>query len=173
MATRAARLGRGDVASERHWDAYKAGLKSFIAEAKLLARFDHPSLIKVYRFWEENGTAYMVMPFYEGPTLEAALAELDHVPGETELRAWLKPILNAVALLHDGGVWHQNIGPDTIVLTPVGPVLFGLGSAEQTIAALEHTPAAALKPGFAAIEQYGMPPRPSAAPGPTCTRSRR
>jgi serine/threonine protein kinase len=136
-------------------DTYKASLKSFVAEARLLARFDHASLVKVYRFWEENGTAYMVMPFYEGQTLEGALAELDHVPGEAELRAWLKPVLNAVSLLHDGGVWHQNIGPDNILLTPVGPVLFGFGSAQQTIAALEHTPAAALKPGFAAIEQYG------------------
>src|SRR6202008_3597005 len=125
------------------------------AEARLLARFDHPSLVKVYRFWEENGTAYMVMPFYEGPTLEDALGELDHVPGEVELRAWLKPVLNAVALLHEGGVWHQNIGPDSVVLTSVGPVLFGLASAEQAIAAHAHTPAAALKTGFAAIEQYG------------------
>ena len=155
MAIRSAGSTAVTVAAERDWDTYKAGLKSFVAEARLLARFDHPSLVKVYRFWEENGTAYMVMPFYEGPTLEDALAELDHVPGEAELRAWLKPVLNAVSLLHDGGVWHQNIGPDSIVLTPVGPVLFGLGSAQQTIAALEHTPAAALKPGFAAIEQYG------------------
>ena len=155
MATRLAGSPEVTVASERQRDAYKAGLKSFVAEARLLARFDHASLVKVYRFWEENGTAYMVMPFYEGPTLEAALADLDHVPSEAELRAWLKPVLNAVALLHESGVWHQNIGPDNIVLTPVGPVLFGLGAAEQTIAALEHTPAAALKPGFAAIEQYG------------------
>jgi serine/threonine protein kinase len=155
MATRSPGSPAVNVASERDHDAYKAGLKSFVAEARLLARFDHPSLVKVYRFWEENGTAYMVMPFYEGPSLEEALAELDHVPGEAELRAWLKPVLNAVSLLHEGGVWHQNIGPDSIVLTPVGPVLFGLGSAEQAIAALAHTPAAALKPGFAAIEQYG------------------
>ena len=62
--------------------AVRAGLKSFVNEARLLARFDHPSLVKVYRFWEENGTAYMVMPYYEGPTLKAALAELGHVPSE-------------------------------------------------------------------------------------------
>ena len=141
--------------SERRLDVFKAGLKSFVNEARLLARFDHASLVKVYRFWEENGTAYMVMPFYEGPTLKAALAELGHVPSEAELRAWLKPILNAVALLHDGHLWHQNIGPDGIVLTPIGPVLFGFGAAEHTIAALDHTPASALEPGFAAIEQYG------------------
>ena len=155
MATRIAGAMPVVIRSERLLDAFKAGLKSFVNEARLLARFDHASLVKVYRFWEENGTAYMIMPFYEGPTLKAALAELGHVPSEAELRAWLKPVLNAVTLLHDRHLWHQNIGPDGIVLTPIGPVLFGFGAAEHTVAALNHTPAAALKPGFAAIEQYG------------------
>jgi serine/threonine protein kinase len=143
------------VAPDRHLDSFRAGLAGFMNEARLLARFDHPSLVKVYRFWEENGTAYMVMPYYEGPTLKAALAELGHVPSEDELRAWLKPILNAVTVLHEGGTWHQNIGPEEILLTPVGPVLLGFASAAHAIEALHHTPAVALKPGFAAIEQYG------------------
>ena len=143
------------VAADRHLEAVRAGLKSFVNEARLLARFDHPSLVKVYRFWEENGTAYMVMPYYEGPTLKAALTELGHVPSEAELRTWLKPILNAVTLLHDGAVWHQNIGSDEILLTPFGPVLLGFAAAAHAIEAMNHTPAAALKAGFAAIEQYG------------------
>jgi serine/threonine protein kinase len=143
------------VKSERHLDTFKAGLKSFVNEARLLARFDHPSLVKVYRFWEENGTAYMVMPFYEGPTLKTALAELGHVPSEGELRTWLRPVLNAITVLHDGGVWHCNIGPGEIMLTPVGPVLLGFASARQAIAAALLRPEAGLQSGFAAIEQYG------------------
>ena len=143
------------VAPDRQFDTFRAGLAGFVNEARLLARFDHPSLVKVYRFWEENGTAYMVMPHYEGPTLKTALAELGHVPSEDELRTWLKPILNAITVLHEGGTWHQNIGPDEIVLTPVGPILLGFASAAHAIEALHHTPAAALKAGFAAIEQYG------------------
>ena len=145
----------GIITPERHVDTFKAGLAAFINEGRLLARFDHPSLVKVYRFWEENGTAYMVMPYYEGPSLKAALAELGHVPSEDELRAWLKPILNAITVLHEGGTWHQNIGPDEIILTPIGPVLLGLAAAAHAIEATRHTPAAALKAGFAAIEQYG------------------
>ena len=143
------------VASERHLEAVRAGLRGFVNEARLLARFDHPSLAKVYRFWEENGTAYMVMPHYEGPTLKTALAELGHVPSEAELRTWLKPVLDAVTVLHEGSTFHQNIGPDEIVLTPFGPVLLGFAAAAHAIEALHHTPAAALKAGFAAIEQYG------------------
>jgi len=63
--------GRGDglqvsVRSRASSDTFALGLRSFINEARLLARFDHPSLVKVYRFWEDNGTAYMVMPYYVG-----------------------------------------------------------------------------------------------------------
>ena len=141
--------------SERFLDPFEAGLRGFVNESRLLARFDHPSLAKVYRFWEENGTAYMVMPCLEGPTLATALAELGHVPSESELRTWLRPVLNAISVLHEGGTWHQNIAPDEILLTPVGPVLLGFASAAHAIEEARHTPAAALKPGFAAIEQYG------------------
>ncbi|MEO8080744.1 MAG: serine/threonine-protein kinase [Caldimonas sp.] len=155
MASRVAGSPALVVKSERHVDTFKAGLKSFVNEARLLARFDHPSLVKVYRFWEENGTAYMAMPFYEGPTLETALAELGHVPGEAELRTWLRPVLNALSVLHDADTRHLDIGPDSILLTPMGPVLLGFASANHTVAALNHRSAAALKPGFAAIELYG------------------
>ena len=154
MASRVSGSSAIVVKSGRHVDTFKAGLRSFVNEARLLARFDHPSLVKVYRFWEENGTAYMVMPFYEGPTLKTALAELGHVPSEAELRAWLRPILDAVTVLHGGLTWHRNIGPDEIMLTPIGPVLLGFGAAARAIAEADNDAASALVPGFAAPEQY-------------------
>ena len=55
--------------SERHRDTFQVGLNSFVNEAKLLAQFHNPSLVEVHRFWEGNGTAYMVMPYYRGLTL--------------------------------------------------------------------------------------------------------
>lgn len=55
--------------------ALQAGLDLFIGEARLLAQFDHPSLVKVLRFWQEHGTAYMVMPLYGGMTLRQARAD--------------------------------------------------------------------------------------------------
>ena len=58
--------GRVVVRSQRHEETFAAGMRSFINEARLLARFDHPALVKVYRFWEANGTAYMAMPYYRG-----------------------------------------------------------------------------------------------------------
>ncbi len=155
LAARAADSATVEVRSERLVDTFKAGLRSFVNEARLLARFDHPSLVKVYRFWEENGTAYMAMPFHEGPTLQKALAELGHVPSEGELRTWLRPVLNALSVLHEDQTWHLDIGPDSILFTPVGPVLLGFAAARHAVAAQMHQPASALKAGFAAIEQYG------------------
>ena len=57
------------VRSSSFAETYAIGLRSFVNEARLLARFDHPSLVKVYRFWEDNATAYMVMPYLQGVTL--------------------------------------------------------------------------------------------------------
>ena len=155
MASRIAGSSVIVVKSERHLDTFKAGLRSFVNEARLLARFDHPSLVKVYRFWEENGTAYMVMPFYEGPTLKTALAELGHVPSETELRAWLRPILDALAVMHAAQCYHRDIAPDNILLTPSGPLLLDFGAARRVIGDMTHALTVVLKPGYAPIEQYG------------------
>ena len=155
MASRSAHSPSIIVKSFRHADTFKAGLKSFVNEARLLARFDHPSLVKVYRFWEENGTAYMVMPYYEGPTLKRALAELGHVPDEAELRTWLRPLLDALTVMHAAHCYHRDIAPDNILLTPSGPLLLDFGAARRVIGDMTHALTVVLKPGFAPIEQYG------------------
>jgi serine/threonine protein kinase len=41
--------------SRQHVETFQAGLRSFINEARLLAQFDHPSLVKVHRFWDSGG----------------------------------------------------------------------------------------------------------------------
>ena len=155
MASRANTSSSVVVKSERHLDTFRLGLKSFVNEARLLARFDHPSLVKVYRFWEENGTAYMVMPYYEGPTLKRALAELGRPPDEAELRAWLRPLLDALTVMHASQCYHRDIAPDNILLTAAGPLLLDFGAARRVISDMTHALTVMLKPGFAPIEQYG------------------
>jgi serine/threonine protein kinase len=79
---------------------FQAGLNSFIAEARLLARFDHPSLVKVYRFWEANNTAYMAMPLYQDMILKQARSTKGGPPPEEWLRAVLWSVLEALKVLH-------------------------------------------------------------------------
>ena len=143
------------VKSEQHRETFEAGLKSFVNEARLLARFSHRSLVKVYRIWEAHGTAYMVMPYYEGPTLERALAERAQPPDEADLRAWLDPLLDALAVMHQANCFHRDIAPDNILLTPTGPLLLDFGAARHVIADMSQALTVVLKPGYAPIEQYG------------------
>jgi serine/threonine protein kinase len=158
MASRAQASSAVVVKSQRHEETFRLGLKSFVNEARLLARFDHPALVKVYRFWEENGTAYMVMPYYQGPTLKHTLAELGRMPTEAELRGWLGPLLDALAVMHEARCFHRDIAPDNILLTSSGPLLLDFGAARHVIGDMTHALTVVLKPGFAPIEQYGEVP---------------
>ena len=158
MASRAQASSAVVVKSQRHEETFRLGLKSFVNEARLLARFDHPALVKVYRFWEENGTAYMVMPYYQGPTLKHTLAELGRMPTEAELRGWLGPVLDALAVMHEANCFHRDIAPDNILLTTTGPLLLDFGAARHVIGDMTHALTVVLKPGFAPIEQYGEVP---------------
>ena len=146
------------VRSARDQDTFALGLRSFVNEARLLARFDHPSLVKVHRFWEENGTAYMVMPFYKGRTLQRTLEKLGRRPTEAELRAWLAPLMDALQVLHAAQCYHRDISPDNILITDSGPMLLDFGAARRVIGDVQRALTVVLKPGFAPIEQYGDTP---------------
>lgn len=138
-----------------HQDSFRIGLRSFVNEARILARFDHPSLVRVMHHWEANGTAYMVMPYYQGPTLARALDELGRPPEEGELRAWLRPLLDALGKMHALSCFHRDIAPDNILLTDTGPVLLDFGAARRVIDSAGQSPAVVFKRGFTPIEQYG------------------
>jgi len=137
-------------------ETFALGLKSFVNEGRLLARFDHPSLVKVYRFWEDNGTAYMAMPMYHGRTLrQVRQAMAAGSPGEAWCRALIDPMLGALERLHREAVYHRDIAPDNIVLQDDGhAVLLDFGAARRVIGDRTHALTAILKPHFAPIEQY-------------------
>jgi serine/threonine protein kinase len=150
---------RVTVKSERMRETFEAGLRSFVTEAKLLAQFDHPSLVKAFRLWEANGTAYMAMRFYEGVTLKDALARLGAPPTQAWLRALLGPLLDAVETLHVANVYHRDIAPDNVMILPDGrPVLLDFGAARRVIGDMTQALTVILKPGFAPVEQYAEIP---------------
>lgn len=143
------------VKSERYMETFQAGLRSFVNEARLLAQFDHPSLVKVYRFWESNGTAYMVMPFYRGQTLKQTLAGMEEPPGEAWLKGILAQLLEALSVIHQDNCLHRDISPDNILILPDGrPLLLDFGAARRVIGSMTQTFTVILKPGYAPIEQY-------------------
>ena len=158
------------VKSERHRDTFEAGLKSFINEARLLASFDHPSLVKVYRFWEANGTAYLVMPFLEGATLKDVLRQMGRPPDEAWLRSLLDPLTEALLVIHAQQCYHRDIAPDNVMLLTASDrhaglrsgtgrwLLLDFGAARRVIGDMTQALTVILKPGYAPVEQYAEIP---------------
>ncbi len=148
-----------EVRAKRHQETFDAGLKSFINEARLLAQFDHPALIKVYRFWEQNHTAYMAMRYYEGKTLKEILSKQPEIATEAWWKSILKPILQALDVLSKVQILHRDISPENIIVQPNGkPVLLDFGAARQQIQNVGQELTVILRPGYAPIEQYADEP---------------
>ena len=143
------------VRAERHRETFDVGLKSFINEARFLAQFDHPSLVKVYRFWEQNHTAYTAMQYYDGRTIKDIVNSSPHVVNEAWCRKILKQILDALEMLYTMRILHRDVSPDNIIVQESGDaVLLDFGSARQIIGDRTRGLTVILKPGYAPVEQY-------------------
>ncbi len=167
-AALAVRAADGEVQprSPRHREHFELGLRSFLGEARLLASFDHGSLVKVYRFWMENGTAYMVMPYYQGTTLQKWLTALGTSPSETWLRRFTEPLTEALGAIHAEKCYHRDVAPDNVLLLfdkragpfleqKPRPLLLDFGAARRVISDATQNLTAILKSGYSPIEQYG------------------
>lgn len=147
------------VRSKRHRDAFDTGLCSFINEARLLAQFDHPALIRIYRFWEQNQTGYMAMRFYQGRTLKQIFHDDPGAVSEPWLMRILRSILEALDALYRVHILHRDISPENIMIQDDGEaVLLDFGAARQVIGGMTQALTVILKPGYAPIEQYADEP---------------
>ena len=134
-------------------DRYRWGLDRFIREARTLARFDHPNIVRVHSVFEFNNTAYMVMRFEEGENFAALLERRRTLP-ESELLRVLLPVLDGLELIHNAGFIHRDIKPDNIHIRADGsPVLLDFGSARASLGQ-GRTVTILVAPGYAPFEQY-------------------
>ena len=136
---------------------YRWGLDRFIAEAQTLAKFDHSHIVKVYRTFKANNTAYMVLHWEEGQSLKSWLKTLGRAPRQKELDRIIAPLLDALETIHKANFLHRDIAPDNIIIRKSGdPVLIDFGAARGDIAAHSKTKtvSALVKPGYSPYEQY-------------------
>ena len=139
---------------------YKWGLERFLEEAQTLARFEHPNIVRVYRYFRANNTGYMVLRFEEGGSFKAWLRGLKRAPRQPELDKFLTPLLEALDVVHAGDFLHRDIAPDNIIIRKDGsPVLIDFGSARGEIASHSKTVSALVKPGYSPYEQYATTSR--------------
>jgi serine/threonine protein kinase len=143
--------------SDRHRQTFQWGRSNFLQEARTLARFEHPSIVRVTRVFEANSTAYMVMRFEQGQSLEDWLAGLGRSPTQEELDRIVGPILDALQMLHAENFLHRDIAPDNIVVRADGtPVLLDFGAARRAVAEMSRTLTGIVKAGYSPHEQYSV-----------------
>lgn len=137
-----------------HEESYRWGLDRFLQEARTLARFSHPQIVRVNRFFEANGTGYMVMDYEQGESLGESLRN-GGMMNEAELKRLVAPLLTGLAEVHRAGFLHRDIKPDNLYLRADGsPVLIDFGAARHAIAGATRSLTAIVTPGYAPMEQY-------------------
>ena len=153
----ATRTGDNSVAPQasQFRDDFEWGLDRFLDEARTLARFDHRHIIKVHRFFQAHGTAYIVMEYAEGETLSEFLKRRGTLK-EAELKAILYPILEGLEVVHGADFLHRDIKPANIIIRDEdhSPVLLDFGAARQAIGSRSRSITSIITPGYAPIEQY-------------------
>ncbi len=118
-------------------DVFRWSIQNFLQEARMLARFDHPNIVPVFRVFESHGTAYFVMPYLGDRSLEQEIVQRSSESrpfSEDELRDLLRPLLDGLSELHRQAVYHRDIKPANILMLDSGtPVLIDFGTARQQL----------------------------------------
>ncbi len=140
--------------SEQAQGEYLWGKDRFMREAQTLARFRHRNIVQVFRYFEGNGTCYMVMAYEEGSSLEQLLADDTRGWDEQSVLALVLPLLEGLESVHEAGFLHRDIKPANIVLrsNDEGPVLIDFGAARSPASTDALT--VVLSHGYGPPEQY-------------------
>jgi len=147
-------------ATAKDRDLFDRLKESFLREARTLAQFRHPAIVRVVSVFEGHGTAYMVMEFEDGQSLKSWLDGLGRAPTQAELDRIVAPLLEALEVMHKAAFLHRDIAPDNIIVRGDGsPVLLDFGAARRVMAELSGALTGIVKQGYSPQEQYANDPR--------------
>jgi serine/threonine protein kinase len=146
------------VVSAGKWnsDTYSSAKQKFLLEGQTLGQFNHPGIVRVFYYFEENNTAYMVMEYLQGKTLAEILQQRNGKLSQPETLAYARQIGAALELLHSCQFLHRDIKPDNIMLAKDSRiVLIDFGAARDFTSNCTTRYTTMLTPGYAPLEQYG------------------
>ena len=129
-------------------------IKKFQLEASYLSQCAHPNIVKIYEWFEENNTAYLVMELLSGKSLQDILEEEGPLP-EARVKRYLINIAESLKIIHSNNILHRDIKPDNIIIDKLDrAVLIDFGAAREFMAGQTGDMTRILTPGYAPYEQY-------------------
>ena len=136
-------------------EGFEWGLSRFLDEARTLARFEHPNVVRVRDCFEANNTAYIVMDYEDGEPLDALLRRHGTLT-EAQLNRVLLPVVDGLRQVHAAGFLHRDIKPANIFVrrSDESPVLLDFGSARQALGRRSRSVTAIASAGYSPPEQY-------------------
>lgn len=141
--------------TESDSDDFRYGLEQFLAEAKALSLFDHPNIVRIRDFFEENLTAYLVMEYVEGISLWEFLKQSQGKIPEKRALELMMPILDGLRAIHAKGFLHRDLKPQNIYVCADGrTILLDFGAARFAAGERSRSLSVVLTPGFAPFEQH-------------------
>jgi len=147
------------VNDKKQQDFYQQGLTRFLNEARALAKFRNPNIVRVSRYIQANNTAYLIMDFEKGWSLTQKMAN-QAMLNEQAIYCLMTPILHGLSAIHEQSMLHRDIKPANIILRETGdPVLIDFGSARQAMQQQTVALTAMVSPGYAPFEQYTNEPQ--------------
>lgn len=149
----------GEVAPRgaRFADDFAWGRDRFLDEARALARFRHPHIVPVLRYFEAHGTAYTVMEFEDGSSVSQLLRQQGRRFQPDEVKRLIEGLLSGLAAVHAQGFLHRDIKPSNVIIRRDGvPILIDFGAARQAMGGRTRTLTGILTPQYAPIEQYAL-----------------
>ena len=135
-------------------EIFESGLRRFLQEGQLLARFEHANIVAVRRFFEAHGTAYLVMDYCDGRPLDEIIKNKGLTTQDELERIWF-PLLSGLEQVHKGRFLHRDIKPANIYMRTDGsPLLLDFGSAITTDSQFTRGVTTLVADGYSPIEQY-------------------
>ncbi|AHE52519.1 protein kinase domain-containing protein [Sphingomonas sanxanigenens] len=145
----------------------RRGVERFLALGERMAALpDHPGIVRIHAAFPANNTAYLAMERVAGRPLATALAE-GALRDPADIMTLADQLSDAIAFLHHQDLFHRDIAPDNVIVTPGRDwraVLIDFNAAKDLMVELTRSVAAVVKPGYSPVEQYHG--AGSEAPGP-------
>jgi len=136
-------------------ESYNWGIDRFLKEAQTLAKFNHPNIVKISRFFKANNTAYFVMDYEKGEDLQEYLSKQTKRLTQEEINDIILPILDGLKEVHKYDFLHRDIKPGNIFMRTNGsPMLIDFGASRFAMGAKSKSLSIVLTEGYAPKEQY-------------------